>query len=57
MDPLYCIDNSATNEGELILYKFHGGNNQKWKFIPDGQGLYTIINLADNGPLSCPNFN
>lgn len=55
-DPSYCIDQDGNSQdGDLILYKFHGGNNQRWRFIPDGQGLYTITNLADNGPLTCPN--
>lgn len=45
-DPNYCLDVSGTdNKKPLIIYKFHGGKNQKWRVMEDGQGNYGFLNF------------
>lgn len=40
-----------SNLGKLIIYKYHGGANQQFRFEPDGMGNYSILNCQSNGPL------
>lgn len=42
---LDVADNSTTNGGRIQQYDIAngGGNNQRWKFVPDGSGNYYII--------------
>jgi len=57
INPSYALDASGNvqQKNKLILYQFHGGANQLWKFVPDNQGNYSIINLASGGALEIPN--
>jgi hypothetical protein len=60
-DPQFCLDSSQgfLERGSLILYRFHGGQNQVWKFQPDQRcpGAYFILNYKD-GALEPPdNYN
>lgn len=49
----YCIDSSGStfSKHQLILYKFHGGNNQRFRFQPDNMGNYIIINCENGGAI------
>ena len=53
----FCIDSSGDSKdrGKLILYEYHGGKNQQFRFQPDNQGGYLIINCENNGALRCSN--
>ena len=60
-DRQYCLDSSQGmfDKGDLILYQFHGGQNQVFKFQPDHNcpGAYYILNFKD-GALEPPeNWN
>ena len=60
-DQQFCLDSSQgfLDRGSLILYRFHGGHNQIWKFQPDQNcpGAYYILNHKD-GALEPPdNWN
>jgi hypothetical protein len=50
-DRTFCIDSSQgmLDRGELILYRFHGGNNQLFKFQPAQNipGTYYILNFKE----------
>lgn len=40
-----CLDvagASQANSANIIQYDCHGGPNQQWRLIPQGQGYYTI---------------
>lgn len=38
---------SSTTPGtQLVVYGLHGGNNQRWTFTDNGDGTYTIKNVA-----------
>ena len=56
-DQQFCLDSSQGlfERGSLILYRFHGGQNQLWKFHPDQNcpGAYYILNYKD-GALEPP---
>ena len=54
-DPNYCLDVSGTdNKKPLIIYKFHGGKNQKWRVLEDGQGNYGFLNFEHSSTLEIP---
>lgn len=59
VNQLFCIDASGdpNNLGKLILYKYHGGANQQYRFEPDGMGNYRIINCQSNGSLEASKSN
>jgi alpha-L-fucosidase 2 len=42
---------------KLVLWSYHGGQNQKWRFVPDGQGNYSIINVEKGGTLEIPDYS
>lgn len=42
---------------KLILWKHHGGGNQRWKFVPDGQGNYSIVCVGNSGTVEIPDFS
>lgn len=50
-DRSFCLDSSQGlfEKGDLILYRFHGGQNQLFKFQPDPNmpGAYYILNYKD----------
>lgn len=50
---MYCLDSSGStfSKHQLILYKYHGGNNQRFRFQPDNMGNYIIINCENGGAL------
>lgn len=55
-----CIDASAGgvfSQNDLILYTYHGGDNQKFRFIAVGDGSYQIVCVANHGSLFSPNYN
>lgn len=41
-------------KNQLILWQFHGGDNQLWRFVPDGLGGYSIVNSKSGGTLEIP---
>ena len=45
------------NKFSLILWEFHGGPNQLWKFVPDNLGNYSIVNVASGGTLEIPDHS
>ncbi len=47
------LDSSGnpTAKYKAILWKNNNGMNQKWKFIPDGQGNYSIVSAENGGTL------
>lgn len=49
----FCLDSSGStfSKHQLILYNYHGGNNQKFRFQPDNMGNYIIINCENGGAL------
>lgn len=54
-----CIDASAGgmfSQNDLILYPYHGGDNQKFRFVPAGTGSYQILCVANHGSFFSPNF-
>ena len=57
VQPNYCVDSSQGlfERGDLILYQFHGGANQRFRFIPDQMmmGCYCIVNMQD-GAIQAP---
>ena len=49
-DGIYTIKNmdsqklmDATSAGKVVLWRSHGGNNQKWKVTYHSDGFYTIV--------------
>nr|BAJ99020.1 predicted protein [Hordeum vulgare subsp. vulgare]BAK01457.1 predicted protein [Hordeum vulgare subsp. vulgare] len=42
---------------KAILWSSHGGANQKWKFVPDGLGNFSIVNVANGGTLEVPDYS
>ena len=51
--PEFCLDSSgsALDKHQTILYSYHGGANQRWRFQPVGPNEYLIINGENNGAL------
>jgi hypothetical protein len=49
----YCLDASGdpSNRGKLILYSYHGGPNQHFKFQLNSNGYYLIVNCQNGGPI------
>jgi hypothetical protein len=45
------------NKNGLILWQFHGGPNQLWKFVPDNLGNYSIVNVGNGGTLEIPDHS
>ena len=44
--------------GDLIVWEYHGKENQQWRFIPDGNGNYTIRNVGMNmAVIHIPDFS
>lgn len=52
----YCLDASgdSSNRGKLILYTYHGGANQHFKFQLNSNGYYLIVNCQTGGALESP---
>ena len=50
-DRKYCLDSSQGlfDYGHLILYSYHGGDNQAFTFVPDQfiPGAYIILNYKN----------
>ena len=43
--PEYCLDVSGTDPRKpVIVYRFHGGYNQKWRILEDGLGNVGFLN-------------
>lgn len=55
---LDVADNSTTSGGRIQQYDITngGGNNQRWKFVPDGSGNYYII-VKSTGMYLAPESN
>ncbi len=49
----FCLDSSGStlSKHQPIIYKYHGGANQRWRFQPAGPDCYVIINCENNGAL------
>jgi hypothetical protein len=47
------LDSSGnpTAKYKAILWNNNNGVNQKWKFVPDGQGNYSILSAENGGTL------
>ncbi|CAE6381329.1 unnamed protein product [Rhizoctonia solani] len=41
-----ALDLSGGDQQSIIAFPFHGGDNQKWEFIPVGNDLYHIRNVG-----------
>ena len=56
INPSFTLDANANpvNKNCLILWGFHGGQNQLWRFVPDNTGNYSIINVVSGGTLEIP---
>jgi len=55
----FCLDCSGNplQKRKLILYSYHGGQNQKFRFQPDTQGFYSLIDVENGGTLEYPDGN
>ena len=55
-NPSMCLDSSGNlqQKRKLILYSYHGGLNQKFRFVLDEQGNYTLVNVESGGSLEIP---
>ena len=42
---------------KLIIYQSHGNSNQKWRFVPDGLGNFSIVNGEYNATLEIPDHS
>jgi len=58
-NPYFSLDCSGDpmQQNRLILWQFHGGSNQLWRFIPDNQGNYSIVNVKNGGTLEIPDYS
>ena len=54
-----CLDASGdpTNYSGIIIWGFHNGNNQKWKFVQCGPGIFNIISLKNGAAIQIPGGN
>jgi len=53
LNPSYSLDANGHHQykNQLIVYQFHGGQNQLWRFVPDNTGCYSIVNVLTGGTL------
>ena len=60
-DRKYCLDSSQGlfDYGHLILYSYHGGDNQAFTFVPDQfiPGAYIILNYKNEAVEPPHNWN
>ena len=58
-NPSFCLDCSGDpmNLNKLILWQLNGGANQLWRFVPDNQGNYSIVNVKNGGTLEIPDYS
>jgi glucosylceramidase len=42
---------------KAIVWRGHHLPNQKWKFVPDGQGNYSIVCLENSGTVEIPDYS
>jgi alpha-L-fucosidase 2 len=59
MNPSLGLDCSCNpmNKNSLILWQFNGAANQLWRFVPDNQGNYSIVNVQNGGTLEIPDHS
>jgi hypothetical protein len=57
LNPSFALDSSGDPQffNHLITYQFHGGLNQLWRFVPDNNGTYSIINAGTGNAIEIPN--
>jgi cathepsin L len=45
---------NLNNGGQIVQWDFWGGENQKWRYFPDGEGFYYIQSCLSNKNMAVP---
>ena len=58
-DPNYSLgcSQNPNSKNKLILWDYHGQQNQQWEFRPCGNNTFAILNAANGGTVEIPDHS